>query len=268
MFCFFWTTIQCENGHIACASCCSRILNRCPSCCRPIGHNRCRAIEKVLESVKVSCRNTKYGCTRMVKYCHKDEHENTCSHAPCSCPLLDCNFMGDSWRLYSHFNLRHPTSGKTFLFNKHFSVSLEKSQKSVILKESKEAIIFILNHFSECHGSAINVIRIAPSGSVGRFSYKLAAKEGDTSIKLQSSVDSIPKCVDCPPAKNFLLVPSYYTSTCGLLKLDVCIRKHHPLYRKCQLHGHHVAIGILTAINPVPVTSSNLEVIQKVANNK
>ncbi|KAL3525505.1 hypothetical protein ACH5RR_013877 [Cinchona calisaya] len=216
---------QCENGHVACTSCCSKIRNKCPSCSWPIGYNRCRAIEKVLESVKVSCRNLMYGCTCIVKYCHKLEHDHRCIFTPCSCPLLNCNFVGSCWHMGSHFNYSHPTSVNTFLFDKLFSVSLEKSQKFTILRESNETIIFILNHFSESRGSAINIVCLAPPGSGSRFSYELKAIDGDTSIQLLSSVESITKWVDCPPARKFLLVPSYYTSSCGRLKLNVRIRK-------------------------------------------
>ncbi|KAH7845541.1 hypothetical protein Vadar_003322 [Vaccinium darrowii] len=37
---------QCNNGHVACSSCCIKLGNKCPSCSMPIGYNRCRAIEK------------------------------------------------------------------------------------------------------------------------------------------------------------------------------------------------------------------------------
>lgn len=183
-------------------------------------------MEKVLESVKVPCRNTKYGCKQMVKYSNTHEHENTCILAPCSCPILDCNYVGSSWQLYSHFSLRHSISANSFFFNKFFTVSLERSQRFLILREINETIIFILKHFSERHGSAINVACVAPSSSSsGQFSYDLVVRDGDTSIKLQSSMENIPKWVDCPPLKKFLLVPNHYISTCGQLKLEVCIWK-------------------------------------------
>ncbi|KAL5809984.1 hypothetical protein ACOSQ3_026680 [Xanthoceras sorbifolium] len=98
---------QCENGHVACSSCCSKLGNKCPSCCSPIGHNRCRAIEKVLESVKVICANSKYGCKETMSYSQSHDHEKTCRHAPCSCPLSDCCFVGSSSQLYQHFIGRH-----------------------------------------------------------------------------------------------------------------------------------------------------------------
>ncbi|KAL5745107.1 hypothetical protein ACOSP7_026253 [Xanthoceras sorbifolium] len=98
---------QCENGHVACSSCCSKLGNKCPSSCSPIGHNRCRAIEKVLESVKVICANSKYGCKETMSYSQRDDHEKTCRHAPCLCPLSDCCFVGSSSQLYQHFIGRH-----------------------------------------------------------------------------------------------------------------------------------------------------------------
>ncbi|KAL3526987.1 hypothetical protein ACH5RR_011643 [Cinchona calisaya] len=232
---------QCENGHIACSSCCIKTGNRCPSCTLPIGYNRCRGMEKVLESVKLLCRNTKYGCKQMVKYSNKHEHENMCIFAPCSCPILVCNFVGSSRQLYSHFRLRHSIHACTFLFNMRFLISLEKSQRYLILQESHESIIFVLKHFSERHGSAINVVCIAPSSSSARFSYDLIVKDGDTSIKLQSSVENIPKWVDCPPVKKFLLVPNYYTSPSGHLKLAVRIWKH----KTCPTPGDQNCCGFI-----------------------
>jgi hypothetical protein len=57
-------TIQCENGHIACSSCCIKLSNKCPSCFWPIGYIRCRAIEKVLEVVKIPCQNSSMGAKK------------------------------------------------------------------------------------------------------------------------------------------------------------------------------------------------------------
>ncbi|KAJ0239928.1 hypothetical protein HA466_0226410 [Hirschfeldia incana] len=42
---------QCDNGHLACSSCCPKLKNKCPSCALPVGHSRCRAMETVLKSV-------------------------------------------------------------------------------------------------------------------------------------------------------------------------------------------------------------------------
>ncbi|KAJ0087803.1 hypothetical protein Patl1_32981 [Pistacia atlantica] len=98
---------QCENGHIACSSCCTKIRNKCPSCCLPIGYNCCRAIEKVLESIKIKCQNTKYGCKETTSFTKKLDHAKTCHHAPCSYPMSDYNFVGSCTQLYKHFRDEH-----------------------------------------------------------------------------------------------------------------------------------------------------------------
>ncbi|XP_020865653.1 LOW QUALITY PROTEIN: E3 ubiquitin-protein ligase SINA-like 1 [Arabidopsis lyrata subsp. lyrata] len=54
---------QCDNGHIACSSCCTNLRNKCPACTLPIGEFRCLIMEKVVEAVIVPCPNTKHGCT-------------------------------------------------------------------------------------------------------------------------------------------------------------------------------------------------------------
>jgi len=53
----------------------------------------CGDIEVVVDSVRMPCRNKEYGCNETVDYMNND-HEETCTYAPCSCPLLDCNFVG------------------------------------------------------------------------------------------------------------------------------------------------------------------------------
>ncbi|KAF8053467.1 hypothetical protein N665_1411s0001 [Sinapis alba] len=58
----------CDNGHLACSSCSSKLRNRCPSCDSTIGQNRCRAMETVLASVFIPCLNAKLGCTENVSF--------------------------------------------------------------------------------------------------------------------------------------------------------------------------------------------------------
>ncbi|KAH9306535.1 hypothetical protein KI387_010939, partial [Taxus chinensis] len=67
---------QCSNGHIACSRCCDRLYNKCHSCTKPIGKIRCLAIEKVIESVKVSCKYAYNGCAEMVKFSKRPDHES------------------------------------------------------------------------------------------------------------------------------------------------------------------------------------------------
>ncbi|KAI8541914.1 hypothetical protein RHMOL_Rhmol08G0097600 [Rhododendron molle] len=72
---------QCQNGHLACSSCCSKLGNKCPSCSSLVGFYRCRGVEKILESVKIPCQNMKYGCKEMVFKCKRHDHEDNCIFA-------------------------------------------------------------------------------------------------------------------------------------------------------------------------------------------
>ncbi|EOA34023.1 hypothetical protein CARUB_v10021519mg [Capsella rubella] len=54
---------QCENGHIACSSCCVMLMsNKWTSCTLPVGIYRCRILERLVEAVFLPCRNAKHGC--------------------------------------------------------------------------------------------------------------------------------------------------------------------------------------------------------------
>ncbi|KAF3969557.1 hypothetical protein CMV_006662 [Castanea mollissima] len=73
----------------------------------------CGDIAVVVDSVRVPCRNKEYGCNETVDYMNND-HEETCTYSPCSCPLQDCNFVGSSDQLSLHFSSRHWDSGRRF----------------------------------------------------------------------------------------------------------------------------------------------------------
>ncbi|KAK9272084.1 hypothetical protein L1049_002453 [Liquidambar formosana] len=216
--------IQCENGHIACSPCCIKLGNRCPSCSFPIGYNRCRAIEKVLESVKTSCKNIKYGCRETVSYNKKHDHEEACIYAPCSCPLPDCNFIGSSKQLSQHFSLKHSSCAKGFRYDCLFPVSLEMNDKFLVLQEEHGGMLFILNNSVELLGNAVTVSRIGPRSSKREFSYDLVAKKVGSSLRLQSFTESVSGRVNNRSSMGFLLVPSAFFGSCGQLKLELCIR--------------------------------------------
>ena len=218
--------IQCENGHIACSSCCTKLSNRCPSCSWPIGYNRCRAIEKVLESVKVSCQNTAYGCKETMSYSKKHEHEVTCNYAPCLCPYSNCNFRGSSKQLARHFRSDHLNSVIHFQYDCIFPVHLELNavDKFRILEEAKEGSLFIVSSFVQQLGHAVTVCRIGSRSSKGGHAFNLAAWKGDRSIMLQSFTENIKEVVDLPSlSMGFLLLPNAFLSSPGQFKLELCV---------------------------------------------
>ncbi|KAL6960913.1 RING-type E3 ubiquitin transferase [Sarracenia purpurea var. burkii] len=218
---------QCENGHVSCSSCCTKLGNKCPSCSWPIGYNRCRAIERVIESAKVVCRNTKYGCKEIVSYNKVHDHEETCIYAPCSCPLSYCTFVGYWKHLSLHFTSTHSNIAKRFRYNTIVLINLDKHQASLILQELNEGEIFILNNGIVLLGNVMSVSCIGPSSSKKGFSYNLIARNGGSSVRLQSFTENIPGRVDhSPPLKRFLLVPRDFVGSCGKLKLELSIWKN------------------------------------------
>lgn len=220
----FWAT-QCENGHTACSSCCKKIANKCPSCSLPIGYNRCRAIEKVLESVKLPCQNLMYGCGEMVLYSKKFDHDKTCTHAPCSCPLSGCNFIGPSRQLYQHVTRKHKGSATRFQYGNTFPVFFTINDKSLLLQEEK-GVLFVLSNKAEILGNVITLSCIAPSSSDGEYFYELTAKMEGSSLKFQSFTKNIQKVNDEDiHAEEFLVVPNVYFGSYGQISLDLIIRR-------------------------------------------
>ncbi|KDP22663.1 hypothetical protein JCGZ_02505 [Jatropha curcas] len=155
---------QCENGHTACSSCCQNIAKKCPSCAMPIGSIRCRAIEMVLESVQVRCRNVKYRCFRTFSYGKSFfEHEKICAQFPCSCPIQGCKSKDNASDLYEHCTKDHLDCVSNFIFDYAFTISFSIDDKFVFLRE-RGGVLFILSNRSEKIGNFISVSRIgAPS---------------------------------------------------------------------------------------------------------
>ncbi|KAL8472680.1 hypothetical protein ACS0TY_029772 [Phlomoides rotata] len=216
---------QCENGHTSCGSCCTTILkNKCSNCCLPIGTIRCRTMEKVLESVRVTCQYVPYGCTEMFSYSKKVAHEKACNYAPLSCPCIGCNFVGISKCLYDHFALKHKDTSKQFCFHILTPISMDSTQDHVILREETEGVFFVLYRCIETLGSFFNVVCVTPPASQKRFLYELKVSIGEDSIKVKTSVEMMSKWTAGPPTKMSLIVPSNFISTNQLLRLDFVIR--------------------------------------------
>ncbi|KAE9603268.1 putative aminoacyltransferase, E1 ubiquitin-activating enzyme [Lupinus albus] len=202
---------QCENGHIACSNCCSRLGNKCPMCSMPIGYNRCRAIEKVLESIKMSCLNTKYGCKEKFNYSKKNDHEKECIYIPCLCPHPGCDFVAASKELSLHFSHRHIGSAIPF--------------------EKNDGSLFIVHNSREHLGNIVHLGCIGPK-SIKGFHYEILARSQGSSLILTSLTKIIQGFFPNPPSTGRLLIPSDFFGA-GTLKLDIRIRS-----RQQSLTGH------------------------------
>ncbi|KAI3942558.1 hypothetical protein MKW92_051231 [Papaver armeniacum] len=215
---------QCENGHIACAPCCTKLGNKCPSCSWPIGYNRCRAIEKVIESIKISCKYSRYGCKETFSYKQKISHEEKCIYEPCTCPITDCTFTGSSERLYLHFSSKHWASARRFQYNSPFAVSFDKDDSFIIFQGEEDGRLFLLNNRFERIGNALSMSCIGPSTVKGGFSYDLISEYGRTSLRLKAFTNSFNGKTEPSTFVEFLLVPYSFYRCFGQLKLEVCIR--------------------------------------------
>ncbi|CAI9758427.1 unnamed protein product [Fraxinus pennsylvanica] len=227
---------QCMNGHIECAFCCDMGDNVCRKCSLPIGQNRCRAMEKVLESLKISCRNQKYGCKETVCYSKKLDHDNKCVYQPCFCPLIECGYVGSSKCLYRHFKLYHSNSSKQFLFDSVIHIALEMNEKEIFLQERTEGIIFILKRFFVDDGSLIKICCIQPFANT-QFYYDLISRDGASSIRLTSFAENTPKRLPGPLVGKYIIIPNDFS---GPLSLEVCISKHYEPPRHTQVLKVHV----------------------------
>ncbi|CAJ2677987.1 unnamed protein product [Trifolium pratense] len=216
---------QCENGHIACSKCCGELMNKCPMCLMPIGYNRCRAVEKLLESIKISCPNANYGCKEMLSCNMKGSHEKECIYTPCKCPHKGCGFLASSKELALHFSHRHVGFGVQFTYGKYISVSLNTRQKEIVLIDQNDATLFIVhNIYLQKLGNMVHISCLGPKAMAG-FHYVVKAMTDATTLKLKTPVNIIQDNNGSAPTTGFLMITPDHLNF-GQLKLDIRIKSH------------------------------------------
>ncbi|KAF8113776.1 hypothetical protein N665_0045s0021 [Sinapis alba] len=206
---------QCDNGHLACSSCCPKLKNKCPSCALPVGHSRCRAMETVLKTVSLPCQNAKYGCTEILALGKEPTHEKDCSFAEyCFCPVLNCNYACSYIDLYHHYlSSIHLTNLKLrcsrFCFGKSFGIKMNISDKILFLRTISKRQLFAVQCFREHFGVYVTVSCIAPSiPEVGQFSYRLDYTVDGESVTYNSSEMKMIREVSLQtPQDNYMLIP-------------------------------------------------------------
>ncbi|KAF8048817.1 hypothetical protein N665_2391s0002 [Sinapis alba] len=195
----------CDNEHLACSSCSSKLRNRCPSCDSSIGQNRCRAMETVLASVFIPCLNAKLGCTENVSFGKESVHKKECNFSPCSCPIQDCNFTGSYIDLYGHYNLcAHKDSmGIPFKCGTAFYIYLNISNKIFIKREFYMKLMFAVQCYREPYG-------VIADG------HTMTYKSPDVKKILEVNLET--------PQENSMLIPHSLLRG-ELLDLRLCIKK-------------------------------------------
>lgn len=191
----------------------------------PIGYNRCRAIEKVLESVKISCLNAQYGCKETITYSKKNDHEKQCNYAPCTCPQSGCNFVAPSKELSLHFLCKHGVSARNFTYNCFFSIFLRVNDEIILLQEQNGADLFMLKNKVGDLGNMVNVSCICPNLFRKACHYDILARSQGCCLKIHCLAENIHggKANNTAPT-GFLLIPSCFFGPSGRLKLDIRIK--------------------------------------------
>ncbi|CDS42403.1 e3 ubiquitin protein ligase siah1 [Echinococcus multilocularis] len=100
--------LQCQSGHIVCASCRSK-LSSCPTCRGNLENIRNLAMEKLAASILFPCKYALTGCAETFHYTVKAEHESVCEHRPysCPCPGTSCKWLGQLDQVMPHLLQSH-----------------------------------------------------------------------------------------------------------------------------------------------------------------
>lgn len=138
-------------------------------------------MERVLESVVVPCSNAKFGCRKKVSYGNESTHEKKCAFSLCTCPSENCNYTGSYKDLYSHFDIHKAERRYNYrlIFGGFAGIFFEFTKyNSVVMKECKDGLLFVVQCFRETHGISVTVSCVAPSAlEVGEFSCHISAVE-------------------------------------------------------------------------------------------
>ncbi|KAG0609549.1 hypothetical protein M758_8G193300 [Ceratodon purpureus] len=206
---------QCENGHIACASCSKLTKHVCPSCKKPTGSIRCLALEKLIESLKVKCKFAVVGCTEMVKFSDKGYHERICSFAPLSCPFPECNnFQGKYELLQEHVKYTHPEDWDVLLHQAAVIFVMGPTDRFHLLFDN--GICFVVNRRKSSVGDMcyLTLAKVLSTryGMETSFHYRMEIKtlsDGDGAVSSTFTVDA-QCCIDASkatPRDGFIVVP-------------------------------------------------------------
>lgn len=204
--------------------------NKCPSCSCLMGtgsSSRCLAVEKILESIRITCPYAPNGCRESFNYAEFQRHKASCMYSPCCCPVSDCNFEGSLERLSSHCNTMHRESIIQVELNSPMTISLDRDKPITILHGNNSdyvGAVYILhnNNSKSVGGCFITLTAIYPGIQEG-VKYKLIAKCRDSSLQLKASIVSTKHWTGVSPSKDFLLVPHDFFDTTGLLNLNLLI---------------------------------------------
>ncbi|CAN6333896.1 unnamed protein product [Urochloa humidicola] len=177
---------QCQNGHVACFPCWSRLTNKCHICSHEANFARNIALEKVVESVKSSCSYAKWGCSKLVSYSLRNAHEESCLFTPL-CPIPGCGYRVFTGWWSAHFLTNHNNADSLrFSYGQCFKVSLEMSVPFLVILAEDDHLFLVLNKNVMPFGHAISVCCLRTGNLNWKFMYEMrAASKANTKNSLQ-----------------------------------------------------------------------------------
>lgn len=206
---------QCVNGHTICSSCCKNMSHqRCPVCSEPIGGIRCLTVEKIMESLLVTCQHAPHGCKELLQYsktAEREKHEKeTCQHKPLPCPHPLCSHEVSRSELPSHLANAHGVQTKRLGSSRHVRVFMKASTHLLMLQDDHFGDGMLLIH-REAETQADGFFCSTIHGAAREYTIKVRrrAGPGEGSVyNMQTSAPNILNVVEksCSP-KECLLVP-------------------------------------------------------------
>ncbi|XP_048532850.1 E3 ubiquitin-protein ligase SINA-like 10 isoform X1 [Triticum urartu] len=211
---------QCQNGHVACLSCWSRLSNKCHVCSHDAIFARNIALEKIVESIKSSCAYAKWGCCELVSYTQRNSHEESCLFAPLMCPIPGCGYRGFTGCWSGHFLVDHHSADFLhFAYGQSFEVNLEASLPFLVLLGEDDHLFLLLNKNMTPFGHAFSVVCLRTGDLNWKFSYEIEAastRNPENCLQLKASVTNAKEWAGLHPTKAFLLVPYDFCSSTNL----------------------------------------------------
>ncbi|VAI23220.1 unnamed protein product [Triticum turgidum subsp. durum] len=221
---------QCEGGHLACGSCVVELpWQQCGKCEHGGDFHACPLLDTFVSSASVQCDH--HGCGRYVTYHEAGQHRSACPHAPCSCALPGCGFLGPPPALLLHLNALHSVPVHDVPYSKALLLQVQASpEPRHLLRGEEDGRAFLLVAGAHGPGAAVTVsvvcIRAAASPSP-RYSVKLwangppppANRKMDTIwADFEATSSTSPGTVALEELTSFLTVPPRYLHGAGASK--------------------------------------------------
>ncbi|CAN6304192.1 unnamed protein product [Urochloa humidicola] len=163
-------------------------------------------MERVVESVEVSCCFANNGCTKKITYFNKKKHEKACRRGPCFCPEPGCGFTEPAVVLANHLATHHKWPSMKFKYFGSFDLSLQPGPRVLYAPDGN---IFLMNVVpAEPFGHGISLVCVQPEATDSKFgcSVVFSCFKGHHEISNLDSVISS-SLSDGMPKDFFCIVP-------------------------------------------------------------